>query len=175
MKVKSSLTSFNIESKDGVAIPVNDVAEPIMIYVVNPSKPEPAEGEEKKEEDIVSMSVNPDNSQVSYHTEYIRNESFLALFGVQQYGRKLTVRLKKNKKPTSKLYNYEFNLPDNSSCAWKNVTQYGNASIDIFTDWPEKVICKQNPWSVFISDSEELDGKFIIGKCDFLIIQHTIY
>ena len=167
-KVKSSLTSISLENKAGSAIPVNDVSDPIMLYVVNTPKEEAdkevdnEEGEDKNS--IVSMSVNSDKSQVAYHTEKIRNESFRALFDIQQPGRKLTVRLKKNKKPTDTIYDYEFNLPDNSSCKWKNVTENGNSSIDIFMDWPDKVVCKQHPWSVFISDKENLDGTYIMGR-----------
>ena len=163
-KVKSSLTSLSLENKGGVSIPVNDVAEPIMLYVINTPSKEVENGQNGTKEEVNSMSVSTDGYQISYHTNSIRNESFRALFDVQQDGRRLLVRLKENKKPTDTVFDYEFRLPDNSSCQWKNKTLHGNSSIDIFTDWPQDVKCKQHPWSVFISDSAELDGIYIMGK-----------
>ena len=103
-------------------------------------------------------------SQVSYHKHGIHNESFLSLFDIQQYGRPLTIRLKQNKKPTETIFDYEWHLPDNYSCTWNNKTKYGNQTIDIFFHWPNLVTCHQNPWSIFLSDSEKLDGDFWMGE-----------
>ena len=71
--VKSALTSMKLESKGGSPLLVKDVdvKKPIVLYIVN--KPPPKKdaqgkgvenGEEEKEEEINTMSVNEDGTQV---------------------------------------------------------------------------------------------------------------
>jgi len=119
---------------------------------------------DKPVQNLTSLSVDEDGTQWAYHKVQIHNESFQASFWPEQVGTKLTVYLKQNKQPTEDTYDFIWKLPDNTSCSWVNKTKHGNDSIILFESDANEYSCKWDVYGVFLSDSENLDGVFHVGK-----------
>ena len=144
---------------------VKDTEKPMVITIQNNplSIPEPA---------YHSMSVDPDGRQSRFHTVKIHNESFRSVFDVKDKANvTLTVLIRQNKRPTFDNYLMQWSLPDNSSCTWKNETIHRNESIDLFRSDPSEYVCTRDVYAVFISDKENLDGVFYLGKFTFNAIR----
>ena len=141
---------------------VNGTAEPIEIVVEGKGpfpKPENA-----------TLSIDEEGRmQSSYHTIEIKNTSFLLNIGVEldeERPKLYVVFGPKSERPNLKRHWNKTELPDNSSCTWVDTERHDeDEPIDLLTlqDWDE-VNCARNPYSFFLSDTEELYGNYTYGK-----------
>ena len=154
-KVKSAVTGVNFASKNGSKIPMKDTTEPIEITIEN-------EAPDIKTENM-TMSVQPDGSQENFHKIDIHNESFRAVLELPKDVR-FQVYLRENKRPTTDKYAMKWNLPDNSSCKWKNESQHRYEYVDLLESDEDEYECSRNPYIVFTSDSHGFDGVFYLGE-----------
>ena len=169
-KVKSKLTGINLGGPNGPKT-VDWTQQPMEIYIENHPLPinETEIFEMKKNnntKNYSSMSVEENNEQWSYHTTYVKNESVRMVIDLfnKTYCQSFTVYLRKEKQPTILKYLFKWSLPNNSTCKWKNHSRYNSDEpINLSDTDPNEYECDQNDNVIFISDSENLDGKFIIG------------
>ena len=115
------------------------------------------------------MSVEDNGEQWSYHTTSVKNESVrmvIELFN-ETYCHVFTVYLRKDKKPTTEKYDMKWYLPNNSSCKWKNETKHDGDIIDFRTTDAGEYECDHESNVIFISDKENLDGSYQIGKINY--------
>ena len=123
-----------------------------------------------KESNKNLMSVEPDGSQWSFHQVNMKIDSLRINLRPENKTVKLTAYLRETKRPTAEKYLYKWSIPDNSSCGWNNDTQHFGEIIDILNVDSEEYTCKTDPYIIFVSDKENLSGKYILGE-QFFIIQ----
>jgi len=120
---------------------------------------------DKPEEEEHSMSVDSNGQQSRFLRVEIHNESFRGLFNFKDRSNvTVTVLIRQNQRPTHDNHLMKWSLPDNSSCTWKNKSTHVNEFIDLFESDPLEYGCTRDVHAVFISDKEDLDGVFYIGK-----------
>ena len=147
---------------------VNNTQEPIQIIIEN-NAPE-------IKPDNVQMSIEDDGNQQNFHSMKLSNESFRAVV-IPVRNERLEVYLHVDKRPTKEKYLFKWELPDNSTCQWINETKHANETLDLLlVDWNE-TSCSRDPYSVFVSDSNNIDGVVYLGKfkyCFTIILRRTI-
>lgn len=167
-KIKSKLTGINLAGPDGPKS-VDSTSKPMEIYIENHPLPKnDSEVFEIKEnndtKNYSSMSVEDNGEQWSYHTTNVKNESVrmvIDLFNKTKC-QSFDVYMRQNKQPTVEKYRFKWSLPNNQSCRWKNESWNGDP-INLGDADPSDYECDQDTDVIFISDSENLDGKFIVG------------
>lgn len=174
-KVKSKLTGINIGGANG-AMTVDGTSQPMEIYIENHPLPinETKLFEMKKNNDTKnysSMSVEENGEQWSYHTTNVKNESVRMVIDLlnKTYCQTFTVYMRQDKQPTTEKYLYRWHVPNNSTCRWKNQTRQDSGEPLLLSSTDSKdYVCDQPGNVIFISDSENLDGKFILGNKEHL-------
>lgn len=112
----------------------------------------------------LTMTVKEDNTQWAYQKLTMKNESFRAVIRPLNYSLSLNVYLRKNVRPTPEVYDYIWRIPDNTSCRWKNETKHNDKPINILLDDPNEFKCDRDVNVIFLSDTEELYGDYILGR-----------
>lgn len=134
---------------------MKDTDEPIEITIENEAPNTAPEN--------MTMAVQPDGSQQNFHKIDIHNESFRAVIDLPK-NIQVQVYLRENKRPTVDQYVMKWNLPDNSSCKWKNESKHQYEYVDLIESDEDEYECTRNPGVVFASDSHGFDGVFYLGE-----------
>lgn len=155
--MKSALTGINIGAQ-GSNMLVEGTPQPIELWIANTPP-----GEDPEPPKNFSLSVQPSGEQWAYHTINMKNDSLRAYINLTVPNVTITVYLRKEKQPTPEKYEFRWNIPDNSSCFWKNETAHVGEILNLLWVDEEEYSCLYDPNVIFISDSEELHGKYILG------------
>ena len=134
---------------------VNNTEKPIEIVIENNALP--------MDPDNVTMGVQPDGSQQNFHNIKLQNESFRAVITPVNDVR-IQVYLRDRKRPTPEKYLFHWQLPDNSSCSWKNESAHLGDTIDLLIVDADDVICTRDVYSIFVSDEHNLADVYL-GLC----------
>ena len=146
-------------SKSGEQINVNNTEEDIEIPIVN-KHPE-------KNVENVTMQIKENGEQWLFNKVQIEYTSFRAVIKPKQNSPVLHVYLRKGKRPTIEKFDYNWTIPDNTSCVWLNKDE--NEIIDFQSEKKFKYWCKREVYSVFVSDRENLNGTYYLGKALILV------
>ena len=163
--VKSSVTGINFASKDGKSISVNNTEEPIEIIIENNAP--------VIQPKMFTMGVEDDDHQTNFHTVKLSNESFRAVI-LPVENVKLEVYLQVKKRPTPEKYLFRWELPDNSSCVWKNETKHANEMIDLLQVDRNETLCTRDVYSIFVSDKHNIDGVAYLGNSSLHLLHVTV-
>eukprot|EP00111_Clytia_hemisphaerica_P004036 TCONS_00011552-protein len=174
LRVNSAVTGINFEnSQTNGPMEVKDASEPLKIIIENREPKQSSFANNSSENsnstgdgltaNVFRMEVGDNGEQWSFHAVDIHNESFRAVINPQNTSLRLTVYMRENNRPSPDKYLFRWIVPDSSSCDWLNRTGFVNRTVDVLRDQPEDYSCRLHPFSVFISDELELDGKFILG------------
>lgn len=153
--VRSQLTSIEFDSMGGDKVDIEESSQPLILSLKNNALNDNPVN--------LTMTVKEDNTQWAYQKLTMKNESFRAVIRPLNYSLSLNVYLRKNVRPTPEVYDYIWRIPDNTSCRWKNETKHNDKPINILLDDPNEFKCDRDVNVIFLSDTEELYGDYILA------------
>ena len=186
-QVNSYQVSLNIKDESRKPLDTSNFSRDAELYI-----PRNASNLAKYED----FYVKPfgDRKFIQYHQVDVNSVNYsvhIQLRPVNESLEKLTVLLRYNERPTLENFEYNWTIPDLSSCSYQNVSRLINSSlpgsasnitnssgrnssgIEQITVIDVERDCKRDPYTVSISNEVVTkSGKYYLGKCTF---KKTIY
>ena len=173
-EVKSYTVSLTLRDKNGKPLPTSNFSNYVDIYVARNTSDLP----EEEEFHVIPLG---NKKYIQYHTIQVNSSNFSVHIQVRPKNESignLTVLLRYGERPTTETFDYNWTVPDFSSCSFKNesgvVSNFStgsgannvtNSSATNFTQIELTRHCVRNPYLVSISNSMVTEmGAYYLGR-----------
>ena len=188
-EVKSYAVSLTLKDKDGKPLPTSNFSNYVDIYI-------PRNASELPEEEEFHVIPLGNKKYIQYHTVQVNSSNFSVHIQVRPKNESignLKVLLRYDERPSTEVFDYNWTVPDFSSCSFKNETRVvsnssagsgannaTNSSATNSTQTGEEIVvidlkrdCIRNPYLVSISNSMVTEmGTYYLGR-HHCILFHT--
>ena len=177
-EVKSYAVSLTLKDKDGKPLPTSNFSNYVDIYIPRNASDLP----EEEEFHVIPMG---NKKYIQYHTVQVNSSNFSVHIQVRPKNESignLTVLFRYDERPTTETFDYNWTVPDFSSCSFKNVSRVvsnsstasgannaTNSSATNSNQTGEEIVvkrdCIRNPYLVSISNSMVTEmGTYYLGR-----------
>ena len=177
-EVKSYAVSLTLKDKDGKPLPTSNFSNYVDIYIPRNTSDLPKE----EEFHVIPMG---NKKYIQYHTVQVDSSNFSVHIQVRPKNESignLTVLLRYDERPSTETFDYNWTVPDFSSCSFKNVSRVvsnssaasgannaTNSSAMNSNQTGEEIVvkrvCIRNPYLVSISNSMVTEmGTYYLGR-----------
>ena len=177
-EVKSYAVSLTLKDKDGKPLPTSNFSNYVDIYI-------PRNASELPEEEEFHVIPMGNKKYIQYHTVQVNSSNFSVHIQVRPKNESignLTVLFRYDERPTTETFDYNWTVPDFSSCSFKNVSRVvsnssaasgannaTNSSAMNSNQTGEEIVvkrvCIRNPYLVSISNSMVTEmGTYYLGR-----------
>ena len=177
-EVKSYAVSLTLKDKDGKPLPTSNFSNYVDIYIPRNTSDLP----EEEEFHVIPMG---NKKYIQYHTVQVDSSNFSVHIQVRPKNESignLTVLLRYDERPSTETFDYNWTVPDFSSCSFKNVSRVvsnssaasgannaTNSSAMNSNQTGEEIVvkrvCIRNPYLVSISNSMVTEmGTYYLGR-----------
>ena len=168
--VKSYTVGLTLKDKDGKPLPTSNFSSDVDIYI-------PRNASELPEEEEFYVIPLGDKKYIQYHTVQVNSSNFSVHIQVRPKNDSignLKVLLRYDERPTTEKFDYNWTVPDFSSCSFSNSSAgngTNNATNSSATNSTQTVVidlkrdCVRDPYLVSISNSMVTEmGKYYLGR-----------
>lgn len=184
-EVNSYTVSLTLRDKDGKPLPTSNFSSYVDIYIARNTSDLP----EEEEFHVIPLGSK---KYIQYHTVQVNSSNFSVHVQVRPKNESignLTVLLRYDERPTTETFDYNWTVPDFSTCSFKNVSNSSagseannatNSSAPNSTQTGQETVeidlkrdCVRNPYLVSISNSMVTEmGTYYLGRFHCILF-HT--